>query len=64
MMTVPPYECPTRMAGLLTRPSAAFTAATSPFTESRLFWAAITSCPSACSVGINLLKHDPSAQRP
>ena len=63
-MTVPPYECPTRMAGLVTRPSAAFTAATSVFSESRLFWVEITSCPSAWSVGISLLKHDPSAQSP
>ena len=31
VMTVPPYEWPTRMAGLLTRPSARLTAATSPF---------------------------------
>ena len=55
VMTVPPYEWPTRMAGLLTRPSARLTAATSPSSESRLFWADTTSCPSACSVGITLL---------
>jgi hypothetical protein len=28
---------------------------------SRLFWAANNSCPSACSVGVTLLKHEPSA---
>src|SRR6476469_3577586 len=52
------------MEGLLTRPSVRFTAATSPSGESRPYWAAITSCPSACSAGISLLKHEPSAQRP
>src|SRR5882724_13342796 len=63
-MTVPPYEWPTRMAGLLTRPSARLTAATSPWTVSRQFWVDSTSCPSACSVGISLLKHEPSAHSP
>src|SRR6185295_10870004 len=52
------------MAGALTRASVRLTVATSPFRESRLCWLAITSCPSACSVGITLLKHDPSAQIP
>src|SRR6266404_5469342 len=63
-MTVPPYEWPTRMAGLMTRPSARLTAATSPWTVSRQFWVDSTSCPSACSVGISLLKHEPSAHSP
>src|SRR6202521_5269099 len=63
-MTAPPYEWPTRMAGLLTRPSVPFTAATSPSFVSRPYWAAITSYPSDCSVGITLLKHEPSAQIP
>src|SRR6266851_1707961 len=63
-MTVPPYEWPTRMAGLLTRPSARVTAAASLLTESRLSWADTTWCPSACSVGITLLKHEPSAHMP
>src|SRR6266404_3888152 len=35
-MTVPPYEWPTRMAGLLTRPSVRVTVATSPLSVSRL----------------------------
>src|SRR2546428_11152590 len=61
-MTAPPYEWPTRMPGLLTRPSVRFTAATSPASVSRPYWAAITSCPSARSVGITLLKDEPSAQ--
>src|SRR5260370_2595695 len=52
------------MAGLLTRPSARVTAATSLLTESRLSWADTTWCPSACSVGITLLKHEPSAHMP
>jgi hypothetical protein len=52
------------MAGLLTRPSVRFTAATSPASVSRPYWAAITSCPSARSVGITLLKDEPSAQIP
>ena len=52
------------MAGLPTRPSVRFTVATSPSGVSRPYWAAITSCPSACSGGITLLKHEPSAQRP
>src|SRR5262249_11830867 len=52
------------MAGLLTRPSVRFTVATSSAVEFRSYWAAIHSCPSACSVGITLLKHEPSAQMP
>src|SRR5678816_2870334 len=40
------------------------TAATSPLRLSRLFCAHITSYPSACSDGITLLKHEPSAQSP
>src|SRR5215469_2420810 len=63
-MMVPPCEWPTRMTGLLTRESARLTAATSPSSESRLFWVDTTSWPSACSVGISLLKHEPSAQSP
>jgi hypothetical protein len=43
----PPYEWPTRMAGLLTRPNVRFTVATSPSGVSRPYWAAITSYPSA-----------------
>src|SRR6516225_3047871 len=63
-MMVPPCEWPTRMAGLLTRPNARLTAATSPSSVSRLFWVDTTSWPSACSVGISLLKHEPSAHSP
>ena len=63
-MTLPPYECPTRIAGLETRPSARRTQSTSPWWESRPYSAAMHSCPSARSAGINLLKHEPSAQRP
>src|SRR5262245_11836058 len=63
-MSVPPYECPTRMAGPLTRPSVRLTVATSLLSESRLCWLAITSYPSAWSVGISLPKHDPSAHSP
>src|SRR5260221_14686018 len=63
-MTLPPYEWPTRTAGLLTRPNVRFTVATSPSIVSRPYWAAITSCPSAWSAGLTLLKHEPSAQIP
>jgi hypothetical protein len=52
------------MAGLLTRPSVRLIAATSSVNVSRPYWTAITSCPSACSTGITLLKHEPSAQMP
>src|SRR3569833_482235 len=52
------------MTGPLTRRSVIFTDATSVARESRQYWAAMTSCPSACRVGINLLKHEPSAQSP
>jgi len=46
-------------------PSVRFTVATSPSGVSRPYWgAAITSYPSAWSVGITLLKHEPSAQIP
>jgi len=38
---------PTRIAGLLTRPSVRFTVATSLASESKPYWAAITWCPSA-----------------
>lgn len=37
VITVPPYEWPMRMVGLLTRPSARVTVATSPLRVSRLF---------------------------
>src|SRR6188508_2749390 len=40
------------------------TAATSPLRLSSLVCAHITSYPSACSDGITLLKHDPSAHSP
>src|SRR5258705_10596499 len=63
-MRDPPYEWPTSMAGALPRPSVRVTVATSPVTVSRLCWAATTSYPSACSVGITLPKHEPSAQIP
>src|SRR5262245_7046711 len=52
------------MAGLLTRASVRFTVATSSAVVLRLYWAAIHWCPSAWSVGITLLKHEPSAQMP
>src|SRR5262245_36383080 len=63
-MTEPPYECPTRTTGLLTRLSVLFTLATSSACESSPCWLAITSCPSARRVGISLLKQEPSAHRP
>src|SRR6476646_7028036 len=63
-MTAPPYECPTRIEGLETRSSVRITASMSLWAESRLYWAAITSYPSATSGGISLLKHEPSAQIP
>src|SRR5437867_9205293 len=63
-MTVPPYEWPTSMAGARTRPSVRVTVATSALGVSRLCWAATTSYPSACSVGITLPKDEPSAQIP
>src|SRR5262245_34701947 len=52
------------MTGLPTRLSVRFTVATSSLKESRPYWTAITSCPSDCSAGITLLKHEPSAQMP
>src|SRR5262249_37997318 len=52
------------MAGLLTRPSVRLTVAASASRVSRLCWELITSYPSACRVGMSLLKHEPSAQRP
>ncbi|MEP7044932.1 MAG: hypothetical protein ABI843_17850 [Dokdonella sp.] len=41
-----------------------FRAATSPACVSRPYWAAMTSYPSTCRVGINVLKDEPSAQMP
>src|SRR6202000_340733 len=39
--------------------------AATPFAnELRPYCTAITWCPSACSAGISLLKHEPSAQMP
>src|SRR5262245_65406502 len=61
-MTEPPYECPTRTTGLLTRFRVLFTLATSSASESSPCWLAITSCPSARRVGINLLKQEIVAQ--
>jgi hypothetical protein len=52
------------MAGLETRPSERITLSTSLWAVSRLYWQAMTSCPSARSGGISLLKHEPSAQMP
>src|SRR3954452_20934520 len=52
------------MTGLPTRLSVRFTVATSSSNESRPYWTAMTSCPSACNAGITLLKHEPSAQMP
>src|ERR1700722_13578292 len=52
------------MAGLETRLSVRSVAATSSSLLSRPYCAAITSYPSACSGGITLLKHEPSAQIP
>src|SRR6476659_35967 len=62
--TLPPYEWPTRIAGLLTRPRVRISAATSLSRLSRPYCAAITSYPSAWSGRITLLKHEPSAQMP
>jgi len=50
--------------GPCTRAKHAFTAATSVASESRPCCDDMTPYPSASSVGINLLKHEPSAQRP
>src|SRR2546425_1113373 len=63
-MTLPPYEWPTRITGLLTRPIVAFTKATSSAVVLRPYCAAIHSYPSACRGTISLLKHEPSAQSP
>ena len=52
------------MEGLETRPSVRITLSMSVWAVSRLYWAAITSCPSARSAGMSLLKHEPSAQMP
>ena len=52
------------MAGLWTRPRVRSVTATSSTFESRPYCAAITSYPSACSGGMTLLKHEPSAQIP
>src|SRR4029077_5925362 len=63
-MTLPPYEWPTRITGLLTRPIVAFVKATSSAVEFRPYCAAMHSYPSACRGTINLLKQEPSAQSP
>src|SRR6266849_3712815 len=63
-MTLPPYEWPTRITGLLTRPIVAFVKATSSAVELRPYCAAMHSYPSACRGTINLLKQEPSAQSP
>src|SRR5215510_3671301 len=63
-MTLPPYEWPTRITGLLTRPMVAFATATSSSVELRPCCDAMHSYPSACSGTINLLKQEPSAQSP
>src|SRR5882762_9977337 len=63
-MTVPPYEWPTRITGLLTRPIVAFVKATSSSVELRPYCAAMHWYPSACRGTINLLKQEPSAQSP
>src|SRR5271156_3771316 len=52
------------MAGLETRPRQRITLSMSLWAVSRLYWAVITSCPSARSAGMSLLKHEPSAQMP
>ena len=52
------------MAGLLTLPRVRSVAATSSTLVSRPYCAEITWYPSACSGGITLLKHEPSAQIP
>src|SRR6202035_4402375 len=52
------------MAGPLTLLSVRSVVATSSSLLSRPYCAAITSYPSACSGGITLLKHEPSAQIP
>src|SRR6202034_3757685 len=52
------------MAGLSTLFRVRIVAATSATFESRPYCTAITSYPSACSGGITLLKHEPSAQIP
>ena len=52
------------MVGLWTRPKVRSVAATSASLVSRPYCAEITSYPSACSGGISLLKHEPSAQIP
>lgn len=52
------------MDGPETRSSVRTTASMSLWAVSRLYWAEITSYPSATSGGISLLKHEPSAQIP
>src|SRR6201997_626870 len=63
-MTLPPYEWPTRITGLLTRPIVAFVKAMSSAVVLRPYCAAMHSYPSACRGTINLLKQEPSAQSP
>src|SRR5580704_19495686 len=50
--------------GPRTRPKQRVTQSTSLFSESSPCCEQITSCPSACSVGISFWKHEPSAQSP
>ena len=64
VITAPPYECPTSIAGLLMRSGLPFTAETPPTLVSSPYCADITSYSAACSGGITLLKHEPSAQIP
>src|SRR5258706_48294 len=52
------------MAGLLTRLNVRMVVATSSLVVFRPYWDDTTSYPSACSGGITLLKHEPSAQMP
>src|SRR6266446_2491681 len=52
------------MAGLLTRLNVRMVVATSSLIVLRAYWDDTTSYPSACSGGITLLKHEPSAQMP
>src|SRR5260221_4311479 len=52
------------MAGLLTRLNVRMVVATSSLIVLRAYWEDTTSYPSACSGGITLLKHEPSAQMP
>src|SRR5262249_36924261 len=64
VITLPPYEWPTRTTGPLTLPIVAFATATSSAVELSPCCDEAHSYPSASRGPISLLKHEPSAQSP